>query len=167
MRTFLTLTGYQFTWLACAFGENKFSLPSLGIFIGVIYLILYWYFSYNKIKFFKVALCIAVPGYLFDTLMVYFNIYLFNSSLIFGTLPLWMIILWLSFSTLFDELLIFFKNYKIIGLLLSTLLGPFTYFISESIGVISINNLILFFVLMIIFWFFLMMYYLEIILKKI
>ena len=45
--------------------------------------------------------------------MVYFQIYEFNSSLIIGTLPLWMIILWLSFSTLFDEILvIFFQNLK-------------------------------------------------------
>ena len=48
LKIFITLTGYQFTWLACVLGEKYFL--NLGIYIGLIYLALYFYFSKNKIK---------------------------------------------------------------------------------------------------------------------
>ena len=167
LRVFFTLTGYQLTWLSCAFGESSFNNAKLGIYVGIVYLILYLYFSSNKRRFIKVSLLISIPGYLFDTLMVYFQIYFFNTSIIFGTLPIWMLILWLSFSTLFDEVLVFFKNYKTLGIILSSILGPITYYLGEPIGIVSIKNPIIFVTFMIFFWFFLMFYYLEIILKKV
>ena len=71
---FFTLTGYQLTWLACAFSENKLSQPAGGVYIGVIFLFLYLYFCKNKIKFLKIAFLISIPGYIFDSLMVYFSI---------------------------------------------------------------------------------------------
>ena len=166
IRIFLTLTGYQFTWLACVFGENRFNEPLLGVYIGCIYLLIYCYFNKNIIRFLKISLFISVPGYFFDTLMTYFSIYEFNTSLIIGTLPAWMILLWVSFSTLFDEILIIFKKYKFSGLFLSGVLGPLTYYLGEPIGIISINNLFLFFLIMIIFWVLLMFFYINILLKK-
>ena len=166
LKFFLVLTGYQVTWLACIFGETKFSYPFLGLIIGIIFLSIYYYFNKNKKKFLKTSVLISAPSYLFDSLMVYFQIYEFNSIFIFGTLPLWMIVLWLSFSTLFDEILVFFKNYRVLGIILSGILGPLTYYLGEPIGIISINNLFLFIVLMIIFWTILMFYYLQIILRK-
>ena len=166
IKVFLTLTGYQLTWLSCVFGEIKFNEPLLGIYIGIIYLIIFFYFNKNKINFIKISLYISIPGYIFDTLMVYFSIYEFNSSLIIGTLPAWMIVLWFSFSTFFDEILIIFKKNILTGVLLSGTLAPLTYYIGEPIGIISISNKILFFTLMVLFWVLLMFYYLKIILGK-
>ncbi len=166
IRLFLTLTGYQLTWLACVFGESIFFNPVLGIYVGVIFLILYFYFNNHKIKYIKTSLAIAIPGYLFDTLMVYFHIYEFNTNATFGTLPYWMIFLWLSFSTLFDEILVFFKKFKLLGIAISSIIGPITYYLGKPIGVISISNEILFVSLMVLFWSILMIYYLEVILKK-
>ncbi len=166
-KVFFTLTGYQLTWLACVFGEIEYNEPLLGFYVGSVYLILFYYYNKNRINFFLMSIYITVPGYFFDTLMVYFSIYNFNTSLVLGFLPAWMIILWLSFSTLFDEILIIFKNYKFIGIFLSGTLGPLTYYLGDPIGIISINNIYLFFITMISFWVLLMIYYLKIILKKI
>ena len=167
IKVFFTLTGYQLTWLACVFGEIKFNEANLGVYVGFVYLSLYFYYNQNKIKFFKVSLLISIPGYLYDSFLVYFQIYEFTSSLIVGTLPLWMIILWLSFSTLFDEILTIFKKFKKMGLFLSAVLGPITYYLGEPIGIILINDKILFFGLMVSFWLFLMLYYLQIVIKKV
>ncbi len=166
IKIFLILTGYQLTWLGCVFGESYFNEKNLGIYIGVSYLFLYFYFNKSKIRFIKLALLITIPGYFFDTILVFFNIYQFHNSFILGTLPAWMIILWLSFSTLFDEILIFLKNYKKSALVLSCTIGPITYYLGEPLEIISINNIFLFFILMVSFWFLLMFYYLELILKK-
>tara|TARA_A100001011_G_scaffold1965_1_gene2349 strand:+ start:93 stop:605 length:513 start_codon:yes stop_codon:yes gene_type:complete len=165
LKVFLVLTGYQITWLACVFGETKFSYPMLGFLVGIIFLLTYFYFNQNKQKFIKISLLISVPGYIFDSLMVYFQIYNFETTVMLGTLPLWMIILWLSFSTLFDEILIFFKNYKILGIFLSGILGPLTYYFGEPIGVININNFYFFIISMILFWMILMVYYLKYVIK--
>ena len=163
LKIFLTLTGYQFTWLACVFGEKYFL--NLGIYVGLIYLAFYFYFNKNKKRFLLICLLIAIPGYLFDSMMIYLSVYQFKSSEIIGMLPSWMIILWLSFSTLFDEILLFFKKYQILGIISSIILGPLTYYLGEPIGIISINDILLFLVIMILFWCLLMIYYLNIILK--
>lgn len=163
LKIFITLTGYQFTWLACVFGEKYFL--NLGIYVGLIYLALYLYFSKNKKRSLLICFLIAIPGYLFDSMMIYLSIYQFNSSEIIGMLPSWMIILWLSFSTLFDEILVVFKKYQFLGIIFSIILGPFTYYLGEPIGVILINEFLFFFTFMILFWFLLMIYYQRIILK--
>ena len=165
LKIFLVLTGYQITWLACVFGEKNFSFPMLGLWVGIIFFVTYFYFNNNKQKFIQTSLLISVPGYMFDSLMVYFQIYEFESIIKFGALPLWMIILWLSFSILFDEILIFLKNYKILGIFLSGTLGPLTYYLGEPIGVLSIYDLHTFIILMIVFWMILMFYYLNFVIK--
>lgn len=163
LKIFIILTGYQFTWLACVFGEKYFL--NLGIYVGLIYLALYLYFSKNKKRSLLICFLIAIPGYLFDSMMIYLSIYQFNSSEVIGMLPSWMIILWLSFSTLFDEILVVFKKYQFLGIIFSIILGPFTYYLGEPIGVILINEFLFFFTFMILFWFLLMIYYQRIILK--
>ncbi len=166
IKIFLTLTGYQITWLACVFGEIKFNQPLLGIYVGSIYLFVYIYFNNHKLNFLKISLFISIPGYLFDTLMVYFSFYEFNNSFILGTLPVWMIVLWLSFSTLFDEIFTIFKEYKFLGIALSGLLGPLTYYLGEPIGIILISNYLIFFLLMVLFWVLLMTFYLQYVKKN-
>ena len=165
-KIFLTLTGYQFTWLACVFGESKFNQPMLGIYIGVTYLLIFFYLNKNKTRFLKISFLISLPGYLFDSIMVYFSIYIFDTIFIIGTLPIWMMVLWLSFSTLFDEILIFFERFKILGVVMSGSLGPITYYLGEPIGILNINNIILFFTFMIIFWSMLMAFYLKFVVRK-
>tara|TARA_Y100001936_G_C15979269_1_gene615696 strand:+ start:348 stop:860 length:513 start_codon:yes stop_codon:yes gene_type:complete len=165
-KIFLTLTGYQLTWLACVFGESKFNQPMLGIYIGVTYLLIFFYLNKNKTRFLKISFLISLPGYLFDSIMVYFSIYIFDTIFIIGTLPIWMMVLWLSFSTLFDEILIFFERFKILGVVMSGFLGPITYYLGEPIGILNINNIILFFTFMIIFWSMLMAFYLKFVVRK-
>ncbi len=164
LKYFLILTGYQITWIACVFSEVKFSQPYLGFYVGIIFLSLYFYFYNNKYKFIKICLLISLPGYFFDSIMVFFKVYSFNSSSTFGLIPLWMIILWFSFSSLFVEIFAFFKNYKFLGIILSGFLGTLTYYFGVPIGVIEINFYFVFFISMFIFWSFLMLYYLEILL---
>ena len=166
VKIFLTLTGYQITWLACVFGEKNFNQPLLGLSFGLFFIIIYFYYSINKKQLLKTILLISLPGYFFDTFMIYLSIYKFNAILNIGFLPIWMLVLWPSFAILFDEILVFFKNYKLIGILLSGLLGPITYYLGAPLGLILINDLLLFFFLMISFWSLLMFFYLNLILKN-
>ena len=165
IKIFLMLSGYQLTWLMCVFGELLYNSYLLGLICGLLFLTICFINSDNKKKTIQTVLLISILGYLFDTILVFFEIYNFKTSLYIGVLPIWMIVLWPSFAILFDEILIFLSKYKIIAVILSSILGPLTYFAGSPLGLININNLVVFFILMILFWAILMIFYLNYILK--
>ena len=165
IKIFLILSGYQLTWLMCVFGELLYNSYLPGLICGLLFLTICFINSDNKKKTIQTVLLISILGYLFDTILVFFEIYNFKTSLYIGVLPIWMIVLWPSFAILFDEILIFLSKYKIIAVILSSILGPLTYFAGSTLGLININNLLVFFILMILFWAILMIFYLNYILK--
>ena len=165
IKIFLMLSGYQLTWLMCVFGELLYNSFLPGLICGLLFLTICFINSDNKKKTIQTVLLISILGYLFDTILVFFEIYNFKTSLYIGVLPIWMIVLWPSFAILFDEILIFLSKYKIIAVILSSILGPLTYFAGSTLGLININNLLVFFILMILFWAILMIFYLNYILK--
>ena len=165
IKIFFMLSGYQLTWLMCVFGELLYNSFLAGLICGILFLFICYLNSDNKNKTIQIVLSISILGYLFDTILVFFEIYNFQTSLYIGVLPIWMIVLWPSFAILFDEILMFLYKYKIIPVILSSILGPLTYFAGSPLGLININNLFLFFVLMIFFWAILMIFYLNYIIK--
>ena len=165
IKIFLMLSGYQLTWLMCVLGELWYSSFIPGLVCGLLFLAICFINSDNIKKTFQIVLFISVLGYLFDTSLVFFEIYNFKTSLYIGVLPIWMIVLWPSFAILFDEILIFLSKYKIIAVIFSSILGPLTYFAGSPLGLININNLFVFFILMIVFWAILMIIYLNYIVK--
>ena len=165
IKIFLMLSGYQLTWLMCVFGELWYNSFLPGLICGILFLFICYVNSDNKNKTIQIVLSISILGYLFDTILVFFEIYNFQTSLYIGVLPIWMIVLWPSFAILFDEILMFLSKYKIIAVILSSVLGPLTYFAGSPLGLININNLFLFFALMIFFWAILMILYLNYIIK--
>ena len=165
IKIFLMLSGYQLTWLMCVFGELLYNSFIPGLICSILFLFICYVNSDNKYKTIQIVLSISILGYLFDTILVFFEIYNFQTSLYVGVLPIWMIVLWPSFAILFDEILMFLSKYKIIAVILSSVLGPLTYFAGSPLGLININNLFLFFILMIFFWAILMIFYLDYIIK--
>ena len=165
IKIFLMLSGYQLTWLMCVFGELLYNSFLPGLICGILFLLISFIKSDNKKKSIQIVLSISIMGYLFDTILVFFEIYNFQTSLYIGVLPIWMIVLWPSFAILFDEILMFLSKFKIIAVILSSILGPLTYFAGSPLGLITVNNLFLFFILMIMFWAILMIFYLNYIIK--
>jgi hypothetical protein len=165
IKIFSMLSGYQLTWLMCVFGELWYNSFIPGLICGLFFLAICFLISKNRKKTTQIVFLISLFGYLFDTLLVFFEVYNFKVSLSIGFLPIWMIVLWPSFAILFDEILIFLSKYKIIAVVLSGILGPITYFAGSPLGLININNLFVFFTLMIIFWSILMIFYLNYLIK--
>ena len=165
VKIFFMLSGYQLTWLMCVFGEIFYKSFSPGLTCGLIFLFLVFINTQNKRKFIFIVFSISLVGYLFDSILVNLKIYNFESSLYFGWLPIWMLVLWPSFATLFDEVFVFLSKYKLIAISLSAVLGPLTYYSGSPLGIININQTSLFFILMATFWAFLMLLYLNYLLK--
>ena len=165
IKIFLVLSSYQLTWLMCVFGELWYNSFIPGLIFGLLFLTVYFINSVNKTKTIQIVFLISLTGYLFDTSLVFFEVYNFQTSSYIGVLPIWMLVLWPSFAILFDEILIFLSKYKIAAIIISSILGPLTYFAGSPLGLISINNLFVFFIMMIVFWAILMIFYLNYILK--
>ena len=165
VKLFFTLSGYQLTWLMCVFCEILYKSFFPGLICGLIFLFLVFMNTRNKRKFTFIVFSISAAGYLFDSILVNFKIYNFDTSLYLGFLPVWMIVLWPCFAALFDEVFVFLKKYKLIAALISGSLGPLTYYAGSPLGLININQFSLFLFLMIIFWIFLMLFYLNFLLR--
>ena len=71
-----------------------------------------------------------------------------------------MLILWPSFAVLFNEVFNFLEKYKLLAIILSSFLGPLTYYAGSPLGLLTINNLYLFIISMVFFWIMIMVYYL-------
>jgi hypothetical protein len=165
IKIFLMLSGYQLTWLSCIFGEILYSSFFPGLISGLVFISICFFISNNKKKISTIVFLISIIGYVFDTFLVFFKIYTFQTSFYIGVLPIWMIVLWPSFAILFDEVFTFLSKYKLLAVLLSSILGPLTYYAGSPLGLINVNNLFLFFSSMIIFWATLMTFYVYLFLK--
>ncbi len=147
----LTLTGFQITWFACVFGEY-FNLPLLGLIIGILYLFVFFYFISNKFLAFQICLIFSIIGYCFDSLLSINYFYKINSELTFGYLPIWFLVLWPSFITLFVDVLKFLKYRPILAFFMGFILVPPTYFLGFMLDLAETNNLYLTMTIMAIFW---------------
>ena len=103
---FLTLTGFQITWTFCIFGEY-YNIPFIGIIVGLIYLCIFFYFISYKIRALKICLIFSIIGYIFDSSLGYIQLFNIKSSIMLGYLPIWFLVLWPSFTTLFVKVLPF------------------------------------------------------------
>ena len=165
LKIFLLLSGYQLTYLMCIFGEVKYQSFLPGLVCGLIFLFLSFITSENKKKFIFIIFSISMFVYLFDSILVFFKVYNFNVSMYFGILPVWMLILWPSFATLFVDVFNFLSKYKLIAILLSGILGPLAYYVGSPLGLLHINQIYLFFFLTAIFWSSIMFFYLTYLMK--
>ena len=165
VKIFFMLSGYQLTWIMCVFGELLYNSFLPGLIFGLVFLFISFLNTINKKKFIQTVFVISIIGYLFDSIIIFLQIYKFHSTVYFGFLPIWMLVLWPSFAVLFDEVFVILSKYKFIAVLLSSLLGPLTYYSGYPLGLISINQIFLFFFIMIIFWAALMIFYVNYLVK--
>ncbi len=90
--------GLEITWAACAYGATHEN-PYLGVFVGLIYIVLHFLFSSNRFRDFKVMCLVGLLGVIVDSLIAKLNFISFSEPLAENIpLPAWMIVLWLVFS---------------------------------------------------------------------
>ena len=148
---FLTLLGYQLAWISCVFGEY-YNIPLLGLMIGALYLTIFFYYINNKVRALKICLVFSLIGYLFDSILGYSELFTIKSNIKVGYLPIWFLILWPSFSTLFVNILSFLKCRPVLAFFMGSSLAPPTYYLGIPLGIAKSSNLSLAITLMIIFW---------------
>tara|TARA_B110000014_G_C20048197_1_gene545157 strand:- start:115 stop:618 length:504 start_codon:yes stop_codon:yes gene_type:complete len=157
LNNFLILIGFKFTWIACIFGEI-YSNSYIGLSVGLLYLIFFFYFEENKSRSINIVLIFSITGYIWDSLLSYFNFYVIDADTVFLFLPLWFIVLWPCFCCLFVNVLRFFEKkiffYSLIGSFIVTL----TYYGGLKMGLAKISQYSVF-LFIYLFWFFLIFFY--------
>ncbi|MAV82654.1 MAG: hypothetical protein CMI90_04235 [Pelagibacteraceae bacterium] len=157
-KIFIILSGFQLTWLSCIFGQY-FSIPLLGVFIGILYLLFFFYLNKDRKNTLKIIIFISLIGCIFDNLLSFFGIFVINSKYTLIYIPIWLIILWLCFSSLFVEVFLFLKNRPIISFLLGFFLVPPTYYVGIVLNIANSSSLITAMSLMAFFWGLLFFFY--------
>ena len=155
---FFTLCGFELTWFACVIGEYK-GFSNLGIVIGLIYMALFFYFLKNKYENFKICLKFSLIGIIFDSIMSYSGLMIISTNNMLGFIPIWLVVLWFSFSTLFIDILIFLKKRPFIAFLVGFILVPPTYYLGIVLDIATSSNLFLAMTIMAISWGTLLYYY--------
>tara|TARA_Y100000590_G_scaffold470003_1_gene661230 strand:+ start:4584 stop:5105 length:522 start_codon:yes stop_codon:yes gene_type:complete len=155
---FIIFTGFQVTWFACVFGEY-FNFPLTGVFVGIIYLFIFFLYINNKLSALKICIFFSIIGYSFDSFLSINKLFVINSNLNFGFLPIWFLILWPCFTTLFINVLTFLKGRIFLSFILGSLFVPPSYLIGISLDIAESRNIFLTLSIMIFFWGFFMSFY--------
>ena len=164
LSNFFIIIGFKITWLSCILGEIYIN-SWIGFFIGIIFLIFFFYYKSNKINYLSKILLISLIGYSFDSCLSYFNLYTIKAQTYFLFLPLWFLILWPSFSCLLIEYFKFLEKRKLLPILLGGILGPCSYYAGVSSGLASVSDYKVF-ILISVFWIFIMLFYSNYLLRK-
>ena len=113
----------------------------------------------NKLLSFKIITFYSLIGYSFDSMMSYLGLYSLENSLNFLYLPVWFLVLWPAFCTLFINTFIFLQNKPLLSVIIGALLGPISYYVGVTFGLVNIENYYATFLPISIFWSLLMFIY--------
>ena len=129
--------GFQIVWAICAFGAIN-NTPLLGALSGVIYILLHFIFTQTKLLDAITMLSVAAIGIILDSINSYFGLISFNSA--DHMLPIWLIMLWFSFSLILPHSLNWLSNYPLLAIILGGIGGSGSYFIGHQLGAISLSS---------------------------
>ena len=129
---------FQINWVIAVFGAAK-GYPWLGpifIFVWVtIHLYINKLFIWVELPIFFIS---GLIGYLVDSLLLLNNFIEFPTHAQLGPLsPLWMVALWVSFSTTFRHSMNWLKQKYIFAVFFAFIGGPLAYFAGQKIGAIN------------------------------
>lgn len=130
--------GLQATWAACAYGAIN-SIPALGLYVGLTYIIAHFILSKYRMRDLKIMLIIAMIGIILDITLTQVNILSFpntaNNSL---PIPAWLMALWFVFSLMVPYSLYWLgKNLKIAAIA-GAIGGSFSYFLGHQLGALQL-----------------------------
>jgi hypothetical protein len=114
----INLVGFNLSWFGLVYWGDAF-IP-----ISVSLLLIHLYFYGQKNHELLLVLLITLIGVFVDSLLQYFNIFVFEHS---THIPLWLIALWACFAATLCHSLDFLSRHKVLQLLVGGFLAPLSY----------------------------------------
>ncbi|MAS00400.1 MAG: hypothetical protein CMH24_03450 [Nitrosomonadales bacterium] len=95
----------------------------------------------QKLSEIKLILIAGFIGFLFDGIIQYYNLIIYNSpGWEFPLTPIWIIILWMFFAITLNHSLVWLKNRLLLSSLFGAIGGPLAYIAGEKLGAITITQ---------------------------
>lgn len=132
------IIAFNLTWLACVVGRDDYLwLVAPGILLYVALLVRQKIIELNKL------LPLIAIGISIDVLLTALGIFQFNTGQ-FDTgvllIPVWLMLLWVAFSTTLFLSLQMIGRYKLLAALCGALVIPFNYAVGERLGAVSFGD---------------------------
>ncbi len=131
---------FQLAWFSCVIGAAK-GIPWLGVLISIYVLGLHVYQAKQAKQELLLALSVLLIGAISDQAMLSFRLidYL-NNGWSNALVPVWILALWLGFSTILNVSLRWMKGRYLIAVIFGAVGGPLAYFSAEKIGAVILHG---------------------------
>jgi len=131
---------FQLAWFSCVIGAAK-GMPWLGVLVSIYVFGVHIYQAKQAKQEFLLALSVLLIGAISDQVMLSFRLidYL-NSGWSNALVPVWILALWLGFSTILNVSLRWMKGRYLIAVIFGAVGGPLAYFSAEKIGAVILHG---------------------------
>ena len=140
---FLNIVVFNLLWVGLVLGRDSLiylTLPSLLIYLACLLRI-------GDLKLHQI-LFPALIGITIDSSLTFFGIFIFTESIFI--IPLWLIVLWINFSTTLTLSLSFIGKNKLVAFGLGATALPFNYTVGERLGAVTFGEPYLFSILILV-----------------
>ena len=140
---FLNIIVFNLLWIGLVLGRDTLihiTLPSLLIYLACLLRI-------GDLKLHQI-LFPALIGITIDSSLTFFGVFVFTESSLI--VPLWLIVLWINFSTTLNLSLSFIGKNKLVAFGLGATALPFNYTVGERLGAVTFGEPYLFSILILV-----------------
>jgi Protein of unknown function (DUF2878) len=134
----INLIYFQVAWYFTAlFAQLNQSIFSLPLAIGGWFVTIY--FTRASRRQVITSLCLAALGMVFELVLIKFGLVSFpiNDAYQFFGLPLWLISIWLLFSSVLPTYIQIFQKSKPLGALVMAFFAPLSYIVAMKMGIMT------------------------------
>lgn len=131
---------FQLSWFACVIGASK-QMPWLGVVVVFVSILIHLSHAKNIRAEMILLLASLLIGGLFDQLMQSTGLISYASHGWSAALvPIWILALWLAFTTTLNVSLRWMRGHLLIAILFGLIGGPLAYLGAEKLGAIVFNH---------------------------
>ncbi len=130
---------YQATWFAALWGGSEgFIWP--GLLAGLLTLVIHINFTEQIKRTLKRLLLATVIGVVIDSLFLFSGVITFTPVAYWPAFlpPLWMIILWPTFASLFDDIMLWLLAHRWLAIAAGAIAGPLAYLGGQAMGALQL-----------------------------
>ncbi|MDC0182594.1 DUF2878 domain-containing protein [Nitrosomonadales bacterium] len=131
---------FQLGWFILILGaamNETFTAVILSLSLLAVHLLI----IDQKLNEIKLILIAGFIGFLFDGIIQYYKLIIYNSpGWEFPLTPIWIIILWMFFAITLNHSLVWLRNRMILSSIFGAIGGPLAYLAGEKLGAIIITQ---------------------------
>lgn len=127
------IAAFNLLWLGCVIGQNDFLWVIVPLLASYL-----WFIVSNKMTTLSSIVLPAALGIFADSFLTLTGIFQFEDAPVL--IPLWLMVLWLGFSSTLSQSLALFGKNKWIAACAGAVAFPFNYGVGEKLGAVSFGE---------------------------